>query len=125
MPNQSVLPNYLIGKWIDSESGEKLQVRNHANGKLISYAPLSSRNTIDSVNESARKASHEWKRTRVTKRIQHHFKFKELLEDNRDQIAKTITDERGKTIHESRGQLRRAIENVDVALYQLNRLRSY
>lgn len=115
MPNQPVLPNYHNGKWINSESGEKLEVRNPANGELISYVPLSSRSTVDSVAASSKKAFHEWRRTPVTKRIQYLFKFKELLEVNLEQIAKTITDESGKTIHESRGELRRAIENVEVA----------
>ncbi len=98
-----------------ADSGEKLEVRNPANGELISYVPLSSRNTVDEVANCARKAFSEWRRTPVTKRIQYLFKLKDLLEENLEKIAQTITDECGKTIHESRGELRRAIENVEVA----------
>ncbi len=115
MANQTILPNYYNGKWMIADSGEKLEVRNPANGELISYVPLSSRNTVDEVANCARKAFSEWRRTPVTKRIQYLFKLKDLLEENLEKIAQTITDECGKTIHESRGELRRAIENVEVA----------
>jgi malonate-semialdehyde dehydrogenase (acetylating) / methylmalonate-semialdehyde dehydrogenase len=115
MANQTILPNYYNGKWMIADSGEKLEVRNPANGELISYVPLSSRNTVDEVANCARKAFSEWRTTPVTKRIQYLFKLKDLLEENLEKIAQTITDECGKTIHESRGELRRAIENVEVA----------
>jgi len=51
----------------------------------------------------------------VTERIQYLFKLKGLLEDHFEDIARTITMECGKTLAESRGEMRRAIENVEVA----------
>jgi malonate-semialdehyde dehydrogenase (acetylating) / methylmalonate-semialdehyde dehydrogenase len=115
MANQTLLPNYYNGTWKKAESGEKLEVRNPANGELISYVPLSTKSTVDEIANSARAAFQDWRRTPVTKRIQYLFKLKDLLEENLEKIAKTITEECGKTIHESRGELRRAIENVEVA----------
>lgn len=115
MANQILLPNYYNGIWKKAESGEKLEVRNPANGELISYVPLSTKGTVDEIAKSARAAFQGWRRTPVTRRIQYLFKLKELLEENLEKIAKTITEECGKTIHESRGELRRAIENVEVA----------
>lgn len=115
MAKVPLLPNYYNGSWMNTNRGEKLEVRNPANGDLISNVPLSSRQDVDKVAESARKAFYDWRRTPVTKRIQYLFKLKNLLEENLEQIAKTITEECGKTIHESRGELRRAIENVEVA----------
>ena len=41
--------------------------------------------------------------------------MKQLLEDNFEEIARTITMENGKTLAESKGEMRRAIENVEVA----------
>lgn len=115
MADQPILPNYYNGKWVKAVSGEKLEVRNPASGELISFVPLSSRQTVDAVAKNARNAFSEWRETPVTKRIQYLFKLKDLLEENLEQIAQTITEECGKTIHESRGELRRAIENVEVA----------
>ena len=48
-------------------------------------------------------------------RIQSLFKLKTLLEANLDQLARTLTKEYGKTLAEATGELRRAIENVEVA----------
>ncbi|MEX0601233.1 MAG: CoA-acylating methylmalonate-semialdehyde dehydrogenase, partial [Rhodothermales bacterium] len=47
---------------------------------------------------------------------QYLFKFKTLLEENLDEIARIITNECGKTYKESAGELRRGIENVEVAI---------
>ena len=57
----------------------------------------------------------EWRNVPVTKRIQYLFKLKDLLEANFEDLSRTITMEHGKTLEESRGEMRRAIENVEVA----------
>ena len=56
-----------------------------------------------------------WRRTPPTERIQFLFTLKGLLERHFDELAATITRECGKTLAESGGELRRAIENVEVA----------
>ena len=56
-----------------------------------------------------------WRRVPVGERIQYLFKLKTLLEENIEELARTITMEAGKTIVESRAEIRRAIENVEVA----------
>jgi malonate-semialdehyde dehydrogenase (acetylating) / methylmalonate-semialdehyde dehydrogenase len=108
------LSNYINGKWVSSSNGF-LEVLNPATGEVISKVPLSSRETVDRAAYSARSAFKEWRRTPVTHRIQYLFRFKELLEKNLESLSQIITRESGKTIHESRGELRRAIENVEVA----------
>jgi malonate-semialdehyde dehydrogenase (acetylating) / methylmalonate-semialdehyde dehydrogenase len=114
MNKKSVLSNYINGKWETFSNGAQ-EVHNPATGEIISFVPLSSRETVDQAAQTARTAFKEWRQTPVTKRIQYLFKLKGLLEDNLEEIAKTITNESGKTIHESRGELMRAIENVEVA----------
>lgn len=115
MSSQSILPNYINGKWSSVTNGRSLDVLNPATGECISSVGLSSRADVDKAAISARQAFLEWRKTPVTKRIQYLFKLKELLEQNLEQIAAAITDESGKTIHEARGEMRRAIENVEVA----------
>src|SRR5919201_1654473 len=51
----------------------------------------------------------------ATDRIQPLFRLKALLDANIDELARTITDECGKTYAESAGEIRRGIENVEVA----------
>ncbi|MDX1617645.1 MAG: CoA-acylating methylmalonate-semialdehyde dehydrogenase [Balneolaceae bacterium] len=115
MANQSTLSNYVNGKWDSPQNGDALDVMNPATGELISRVPLSGKAEVDRAANAARKAFQSWRQVPVTDRIQYLFKFKQLMEDNLDAIARTITMESGKTIHESRGELRRAIENIEVA----------
>jgi malonate-semialdehyde dehydrogenase (acetylating) / methylmalonate-semialdehyde dehydrogenase len=56
-----------------------------------------------------------WRATPVGDRIQPLFRLKALLERDLDELARTITLECGKTYAESEGELRRGIENVEVA----------
>lgn len=115
MTDISKLQNYTNGKWTGSSSGDFLDVINPATSVTIAQVPLSSQQEVDETVQSAAEAFLEWRKTPVTQRIQYLFKLKELLEENLEDIAQTITNECGKTIHESRGELRRAIENVEVA----------
>ena len=56
------------------------------------------------------------RRTPATERIQYLFKLKYLLDEGIDEISRTITMECGKTFDEARAEMRRAIENVEVAI---------
>lgn len=113
--NVPKLNNYRNGSWAESTSKNWLQVINPATSETISEVPLSSSEEVNETVQTASKTFHKWRRTPVTERIQYLFRLKELLEENLEEIARTITTECGKTIHESRGELRRAIENVEVA----------
>ncbi len=65
--------------------------------------------------EAAAAAFPEWRRTPPEDRIQPLFKLKMLLEEHLDELSRIITTENGKTLAEAKGELRRAIENVEVA----------
>ncbi|MEX1018028.1 MAG: CoA-acylating methylmalonate-semialdehyde dehydrogenase, partial [Litorilinea sp.] len=70
---------------------------------------------VDNAVQAAAQAFPDWRHTPVTDRIQHLFSLKVLLEDNLDALAQTITNECGKTYAEAAGEMRRGIENVEVA----------
>ncbi|HEU5090067.1 MAG TPA: CoA-acylating methylmalonate-semialdehyde dehydrogenase, partial [Roseiflexaceae bacterium] len=65
--------------------------------------------------QAAHTAWQEWRQMPAIERIQYLFRLKQLLEDNYKDIARTITEECGKTLAEAEGELRRGIENVEVA----------
>jgi len=66
--------------------------------------------------EAAQKAYPAWRRTPVEDRIQYLFRLKYLLDEHIDELSRIITDENGKTFKESKGEMKRAIENVEVAV---------
>ncbi len=70
---------------------------------------------VNAAVEAAAAAFPEWRRTPPEDRIQPLFKLKMLLEEHIDDIARIITMENGKTFTEAKAEMRRAIENVEVA----------
>jgi malonate-semialdehyde dehydrogenase (acetylating) / methylmalonate-semialdehyde dehydrogenase len=109
------LLNYIGGKWQRSHAGEYLDVRNPATAETMVRVPLSSPDEVDEAARLAQAAFADWRRTPPGDRIQYLFKLKKLLDDHFDEIARLTVDECGKTIAESQGELRRGVENVEVA----------
>ncbi len=109
------LLNYIDGGWHASTAVEALKVLNPASTAVLAEVPLSPALEVNQAVEAALKAFPAWRRTPVGERIQPLFKLKALLEENLDRLARTITNECGKTYAEATGELRRAIENVEVA----------
>jgi malonate-semialdehyde dehydrogenase (acetylating)/methylmalonate-semialdehyde dehydrogenase len=109
------LKNYVNGQWRDSLSGEWSEVINPATGDVIALAPLSLKNEVDEAAQLALDAWPAWRRTPATERIQYLFALKALLEEHFGELARTIVMENGKTLDDAKGEMRRAIENVEVA----------
>jgi malonate-semialdehyde dehydrogenase (acetylating)/methylmalonate-semialdehyde dehydrogenase len=109
------LLNYIGGVWQRSRTSEFLDVRNPATAEMIVRVPLAKRGEVDEAVLAARAAFTDWRRTPAIERVQYLFKFKQLLEEHFDEIATLTTQECGKTLSESRGELQRGVENVEVA----------
>ncbi len=109
------LLNYIAGTWQRSRTSEFLDVRNPATAETMVRVPLTTPEEVDEAARAAQLAFADWRRTPPTERIQYLFKLKQLLEDNFDEIARLTTQECGKTLAESKGELQRGIENVEVA----------
>jgi len=109
------LTNFINGRWTDSSASEWRDVINPATGETLAQIPLAEADEVNQAVEAASAAFPEWRRTPPEDRIQPLFKLKMLLEDHIDNIARIITQENGKTHAEAKAEMRRAIENVEVA----------
>jgi malonate-semialdehyde dehydrogenase (acetylating)/methylmalonate-semialdehyde dehydrogenase len=109
------LSHYYGGAWHPPAHKNFLDVMNPATGELLARVPQAEREDVDAAVKSAALAYPAWRRTPPEDRIQYLFKLKQLLEEHIDELARVCTEENGKTITESRAELRRAIENVEVA----------
>jgi malonate-semialdehyde dehydrogenase (acetylating)/methylmalonate-semialdehyde dehydrogenase len=92
-----------------------VDVINPATAEVLTRTPLSTQADVDAVVEAAAAAFPAWRRTPAGERIQYLFKLKNLLEEHIDELARLITLENGKTFGEAKAELRRGIENVEVA----------
>ena len=109
------LQNYINGQWVASHSDQFQNVLNPANQDILAQVPSGSYQDVADAATAAEQGFKEWRSTPVSKRVQYLFKLKTLLEDNLDDIARTITLESGKTFVEAKAEMVRAIENVENA----------
>ncbi len=109
------LSHYYGGSWQSPAQNNYLDVLNPATGEILARVPQAANEDVDAAVKSAAAAYPAWRRTPPEDRIQYLFKLKQLLEDHIDELARICTEENGKTVTESRAELRRAIENVEVA----------
>ncbi|MCZ2099829.1 MAG: aldehyde dehydrogenase family protein, partial [Anaerolineae bacterium] len=107
--------NYINGQWHFSSAVSRLDVRNPATAQVLAEVALSPADEVDAAAQAGQAAFLEWRRVPVAERIQPLFKLKALLEAHLDELARIVTNECGKTYAESAGEIRRGIENVEVA----------
>ena len=72
--------------------------------------PEPTRQELESATDAAAKAYPSWRLTPLSTRVRYMFKLVELLNKNKDEIAKSITEEQGKTLVDAHGDLFRGIE---------------
>jgi malonate-semialdehyde dehydrogenase (acetylating)/methylmalonate-semialdehyde dehydrogenase len=107
--------NYINGEWQTPAVTEFADVINPATGEILARTPLCGAAEVELAAQAAAAALPDWRRTPAQDRIQYLFQLKSLLEGHLDEIARAITMECGKTYAEARAEMRRAIENVEVA----------
>jgi malonate-semialdehyde dehydrogenase (acetylating)/methylmalonate-semialdehyde dehydrogenase len=106
---------FVNGEWITSSATETSPVYNPSEGVQIAATPMCGASEISKAIEAAHAAFPAWANTPPTERAQLMFKFKELLEQNFEELSALVTREHGKTLEESRGSVRRGIEVVEFA----------
>src|SRR3984957_15026998 len=109
------LQNYINGGWRRPSSTEFFDVTNPATTEVLARTPMSTPADVDAAVQAAADAFPSWRRTPPGERVQYLFKLKNLLEEHLDELSRLITLENGKTFAEAKAELRRGIENVEVA----------
>jgi malonate-semialdehyde dehydrogenase (acetylating) / methylmalonate-semialdehyde dehydrogenase len=107
--------NYINGEWNEPKASEYVDVINPAFGTVIARTPLCGAADVEAACKAASDSLPAWRRMPAQERVQHLFKLRDLLKANIDEIARTITNECGKTFEEAKAEMVRAIENVEVA----------
>ena len=109
------LQNYIDGEWVDSKSSRWLDVHNPATDEVIARVPLSSADEVHAAVKAAKDAFQDWRETTPFTRSRYLFRMKNAMEERFEELAQAIVLEHGKIIDEARGEVRRGIENVEVA----------
>jgi malonate-semialdehyde dehydrogenase (acetylating)/methylmalonate-semialdehyde dehydrogenase len=110
-----MISNYVGGAWRAATTSDCVAVTNPATDELLEQTPLSTAADVDAAVRAAAAAFPSWRRTPPGERIQYLFALKALLDTHIDELARIITTENGKTLGEAKAEIRRGIENVEVA----------
>lgn len=109
------IKNLVGGEWTQLSTTAATPVYNPSTGEIIAETPGCGKSEIHDAAQAAHEAFPEWSATPAPQRAARLFAFKALLEEHFEEIAAIITLENGKTLDESRGDLRRGIEVVEFA----------
>jgi malonate-semialdehyde dehydrogenase (acetylating) / methylmalonate-semialdehyde dehydrogenase len=110
-----VCPLYIGGKWVNPANKTGSPVFNPSRGSVIASVPMCGAAEVELAVASAKAAFPAWRDTPPNERAQVLFRAKILLEDAFEELCLGIATEHGKTLSESRGDLRRGIEVVEFA----------
>lgn len=110
-----VLQNFIGGEWVASASRETRPFANPATGESLGEVPLGNAEDVDRAVKAARSAFTSWRAVPAVERARYLFRYKQLLDEHKDELAEICTREHGKTLKESLGSVRRGIENVEHA----------
>jgi malonate-semialdehyde dehydrogenase (acetylating)/methylmalonate-semialdehyde dehydrogenase len=111
----ATLSNFVNGQWVRSSSSDSLPVLNPATGDTLARVPLSTSAEVDAAVAAAAEAFLSWRETPVVERARYLFRLRDLMAAEREEFARTISAEEGKSWPDALGEVQRAIENVEVA----------
>jgi malonate-semialdehyde dehydrogenase (acetylating)/methylmalonate-semialdehyde dehydrogenase len=110
-----VLPLLIDGQWRVSATERSEPVYDPARGSELARVPFVTAGELDDAVDAARRAFPGWREVPVVERALVMFRYKRLLEEHVEELARMVSRENGKLIGEARGEVRRGIEVVDFA----------
>src|SRR2546421_1737055 len=110
----NVFQNHIGGKWQAAESGKNFANYNPATGEILGYFPLSDEADANAAVAAARASFERWRLVPAPKRGEILFRVGELLKQHKEELARTMTQEMGKVVKETRGDVQ---EGIDMAYY--------
>src|SRR5258707_2717740 len=110
----NVYQNYIGGKWQSAQSGQTFPNYNPATGEILGYFPLSGEAEANAAVAAARAAFEKWRLVPAPKRGEILYRVGELLKEYKEELARTMTQEMGKVLKETRGDVQ---EGIDMAYY--------
>ncbi|HTE62761.1 MAG TPA: CoA-acylating methylmalonate-semialdehyde dehydrogenase [Solirubrobacteraceae bacterium] len=107
---------HLIGGRFHHEPGERcVEVTESATGAVSARVPLATASIVDAAVRSAAVASQAWGSTSLSRRTQILFRFRDLVDRHRDELARLVTREHGKVLSDAAGEVQRGLEVVEFA----------
>ena len=110
-----IVRNYIDGHFVEAENSGLLDIGNPSTGEVLGAVPLSTASELDRAVAAARAAFPEWANTPVARRCESLYRLSEMIRDDSDRIARVISQEMGKSLPDSQAEMKRNLENCQVA----------
>lgn len=107
--------HFINGKKYSGDGSKSHDIYNPAQGEVIGQVCFATTAEVNKAVSSAKQAFPAWAATTPIKRARVLFNFKQLLETHKDELAKLVTQEHGKTLEDAAGSVMRGIELVEFA----------
>ncbi|MBX6354769.1 MAG: CoA-acylating methylmalonate-semialdehyde dehydrogenase [Micromonosporaceae bacterium] len=109
-----------IAHWINGAStagtgSGRLPVWDPATGEQQATVAVADTEDVRAAVAAAREAFPRWRATSLSRRAEVMFRFRELVDANRKEIAGLISAEHGKTVPDALGEVARGLENAEFA----------
>ena len=103
------------GEYVESQTTEWRDVINPATQQVLAHVPLATNAEVDAAVSAAHAAYASWKATPIGARMRIMLKLQALIREHTPRIAKTLSDEQGKTVLDAEGDIFRGLEVVEHA----------
>ena len=110
-----VVGHYIGGQSVIGTSGREGSVYNPATNELIRNVALADAAEVDKAVSNAAEAFHDWAEMPPARRVQVLYRYRELLIQNIDEMARLLSSEHGKTVDDAKGSITRGLEVVEFA----------
>jgi malonate-semialdehyde dehydrogenase (acetylating)/methylmalonate-semialdehyde dehydrogenase len=109
------IKHIIAGREVASTSGRTSPVFNPATGEVTAEVGLASIEEVDQAVAAAREAFGPWSATSLARRTAIMYRFRDLVDRHKEDMAALLTAEHGKVLSDSLGEVQRGLENVEYA----------
>jgi alpha-ketoglutaric semialdehyde dehydrogenase len=109
-----LVKNYIGGQWVESVSKETFESLNPANESVFAVITKSNATDVANAVAAAKQAYDKWRLTPAPRRGEILFRVAEIMKERKEEISRIATQEMGKILDETRGDVQEAI---DMAYY--------
>ncbi|PHH76068.1 hypothetical protein CDD80_1839 [Ophiocordyceps camponoti-rufipedis] len=114
--NVTNTPYFMDNKMVESQADSFIDVADPATNRVVTRVPHMTTDEMKATVASAQRAFESWRTTTVLARQQIMFRFVQLIRDNWERLAASITQEQGKTLDDARGDVLRGLQVAEAAI---------
>ena len=114
---------FIDNEWIESSSGERIQVENPATGEVFAEVPACTPDDVERALQTSSEAQKKWQMLPPVDRAAYLYRIAEGIEKRRDQFQKLLVQEQGKTLAETEGEVTDTIRYITYAAEAARRIR--